>query len=83
MTSSIVSSSFIIVGAGRFYDNIKDMIGYYPSPVIKYCWLFLTPAICFVGFTFYLYFPLFFWNKCDLYIKCAFKSFTTSGKINI
>uniref|UniRef100_A0A8C9RAK9 Transporter n=1 Tax=Scleropages formosus TaxID=113540 RepID=A0A8C9RAK9_SCLFO len=33
-------------GADRFYDNIKDMIGYYPFPVMKYCWLFVTPIIC-------------------------------------
>lgn len=59
MTSSVMFSSFIIVGADRFYDNIKDMIGYYPSIVIKYCWLFLTPAICFVGFTFIFMFCFF------------------------
>lgn len=27
------------------------MIGYRPSAVIKCCWLFLTPATCFVGLT--------------------------------
>ena len=42
----------LITGADRFYDNIEDMISYRPSPVIKYCWLFFTPATCFVGFTF-------------------------------
>ncbi|XP_029017878.1 sodium- and chloride-dependent GABA transporter 2-like isoform X2 [Betta splendens] len=35
-----------VYGADRFYDNIKDMIGYSPFPVIKYCWLFITPLIC-------------------------------------
>lgn len=35
-----------VAGAGRFYDNIEDMIGYRPWPLIKYCWLFLTPAVC-------------------------------------
>ncbi|XP_067110331.1 sodium- and chloride-dependent betaine transporter-like [Osmerus mordax] len=33
-------------GADRFYDNIQDMIGYKPFPVLKYCWLFVTPFIC-------------------------------------
>ncbi|XP_024126869.1 solute carrier family 6 member 11a isoform X2 [Oryzias melastigma] len=28
-----------IYGSGRFYDNIKDMIGYKPLPLIKYCWM--------------------------------------------
>lgn len=35
------------------------MIGYRPNPVIKYCWLFFTPATCFVSCTFtheYTYF---------------------------
>ncbi|XP_029698076.1 sodium- and chloride-dependent GABA transporter 2 isoform X2 [Takifugu rubripes] len=39
-------------GADRFYDNIEDMIGYRPSPVIKYCWMFFTPATCFGTFAF-------------------------------
>lgn len=50
MKLSIPSSSSIITGADRFYDNIEDMIGYRPSPIIKYCWMFFTPALCFVGF---------------------------------
>ncbi|KAJ3612167.1 hypothetical protein NHX12_020444 [Muraenolepis orangiensis] len=35
-----------VYGADRFLDNIEDMIGYRPFPVLKYCWLFVTPVIC-------------------------------------
>ncbi|XP_013860235.1 sodium- and chloride-dependent GABA transporter 2 [Austrofundulus limnaeus] len=35
-----------LYGADRFYDNIEDMIGYRPLPLLKYCWLFVTPLIC-------------------------------------
>ncbi|KAM9467461.1 sodium- and chloride-dependent GABA transporter 2-like [Clarias gariepinus] len=35
-----------VYGADRFFDNIEDMIGYSPMPVLKYCWLFITPFIC-------------------------------------
>lgn len=35
-----------LAGADRFYDNIEDMIGYPPLPLLKYCWLFITPLIC-------------------------------------
>ncbi|XP_068595341.1 sodium- and chloride-dependent GABA transporter 2-like isoform X2 [Brachionichthys hirsutus] len=49
----------------RFYDNIEDMIGYRPCPVIKYCWLFVTPAICLGTFAFALikYSPLKYNNE--------------------
>ncbi|KAI1883386.1 hypothetical protein AGOR_G00230900 [Albula goreensis] len=54
-----------IYGADRFYDNIEDMIGYRPSPLIKYCWLFFTPATCFGTFAFSLvkYTPLKYNNE--------------------
>ncbi|XP_062276045.1 sodium- and chloride-dependent GABA transporter 2 isoform X1 [Scomber scombrus] len=54
-----------IYGADRFYDNIEDMIGYRPSPVIKYCWKFFTPATCFGTFAFALikYSPLKYNNE--------------------
>ncbi|KAM5333200.1 LOW QUALITY PROTEIN: sodium- and chloride-dependent GABA transporter 2 [Glossophaga mutica] len=44
---------------GCFYDNIEDMIGYSPL-LVKYCWLFLTPAVCTATFLFSLikYTPL-------------------------
>ncbi|XP_061640062.1 sodium- and chloride-dependent GABA transporter 2-like isoform X2 [Phyllopteryx taeniolatus] len=35
-----------VYGPDRLYDNIKDMIGYQPWPFMKYCWKYLTPAIC-------------------------------------
>lgn len=48
---AVCPSSFFVTGANRFYDNIEDMIGYRPSSIMKYCWLFFTPATCFVSFT--------------------------------
>ncbi|XP_041804536.1 sodium- and chloride-dependent GABA transporter 2-like [Chelmon rostratus] len=35
-----------IFGADHYYNKIKDMIGYYPSSYMKYCWKFFTPSIC-------------------------------------
>ncbi|KAM9276464.1 sodium- and chloride-dependent GABA transporter 2 isoform 3-T3 [Cariama cristata] len=54
--------------AERFYDNIEDMIGYRPWPIIKYCWLFITPAVCMATFLFSLikYTPLTY-NKKYVY----------------
>ncbi|KAJ7997922.1 hypothetical protein DPEC_G00217200 [Dallia pectoralis] len=54
-----------IYGADRFYDNIEDMIGYRPGPVIKYCWMYLTPATCLGTFAFSLikYTPLKYNNE--------------------
>ncbi|XP_023810430.1 sodium- and chloride-dependent GABA transporter 2 [Oryzias latipes] len=55
---------FVKVGSDRHYDNIKDMIGYHPWPFMKYCWKYLTPAICTCTFVFSLvkYTPLKFNN---------------------
>ncbi|XP_064417128.1 sodium- and chloride-dependent GABA transporter 2-like [Latimeria chalumnae] len=49
-----------VYGADRFYDNVEDMIGYRPWPVVKYCWLIITPGICIAIFLFSLikYTPL-------------------------
>ncbi|NXE03897.1 S6A12 protein, partial [Lophotis ruficrista] len=41
-------------GANRFYDNIEDMIGFRPWPLIKICWLVFTPGLCLAVFLFSL-----------------------------
>ncbi|XP_062852520.1 sodium- and chloride-dependent GABA transporter 2-like [Trichomycterus rosablanca] len=54
-----------IYGADRFYDNIEDMIGYRPGPLIKYCWMFFTPITCIgtFGFSLIKYTPLKYNNE--------------------
>ncbi|PIN92801.1 hypothetical protein AB205_0033150 [Aquarana catesbeiana] len=54
-----------VYGADRFYDNIEDMIGYRPWPLIKFCWLVATPAVCMGTFLFSLikYTPLKYNNR--------------------
>ncbi|KAM9813255.1 sodium- and chloride-dependent GABA transporter 2-like [Neosynchiropus ocellatus] len=56
-----------VYGADRFYDNIEDMIGYRPAPVIKYCLKFITPVICTGTFVFFLvkFTPLKFNNTME------------------
>lgn len=39
-------------GIDRFYDNLKDMIGYYPPLFWKYCWFIFTPLLCVLVFIF-------------------------------
>lgn len=36
-------------GVDRFYDGIKEMIGYYPMRFWKFCWLYTCPFICVVS----------------------------------
>ncbi|XP_061641736.1 sodium- and chloride-dependent GABA transporter 2-like isoform X1 [Phyllopteryx taeniolatus] len=56
-----------IYGADRFYDNVEDMIGYRPSPLIKHCLKYVTPIICMGTFFFSLvkYKPLKFNNTIE------------------
>lgn len=44
-----LNCDFFSAGADRLYDNIHDMIGYRPLPFMKYCWQYVTPAICTVS----------------------------------
>ncbi|KAG7494166.1 sodium-and chloride-dependent GABA transporter 2-like isoform X2 [Solea senegalensis] len=56
-----------VYGADRFYDNIEDMIGYKPLPLIKYCLKYATPIVCLGTFIFSLikYTPLKFNNTIE------------------
>ncbi|XP_040014996.1 sodium- and chloride-dependent GABA transporter 2-like isoform X2 [Xiphias gladius] len=56
-----------VYGADRFYENIEDMIGYKPLPLIKYCLKYITPVICMGTFVFFLvkYTPLKFNNTTE------------------
>ncbi|MED6236060.1 hypothetical protein ATANTOWER_003902, partial [Ataeniobius toweri] len=62
-----------IYGADRLYDNIEDMIGYRPWPLMKICWLYVTPAVCLGTFIFSVvkYKPLKF-NKTYTYPTWAY-----------
>ncbi|XP_071350127.1 sodium- and chloride-dependent GABA transporter 2-like [Trachinotus anak] len=56
-----------VYGADRFYENIEDMIGYKPSPLIKHCLKYATPVVCMGTFIFSLvkYTPLKFNNTIE------------------
>ncbi|KAM9758512.1 sodium- and chloride-dependent GABA transporter 2-like isoform 1-T1 [Menidia menidia] len=62
-----------IYGADRLYDNIEDMISYRPGPIMKICWLYVTPAVCMGTFIFSVvrYKPLKF-NKTYTYPTWAY-----------
>ena len=51
-------------GVDRFFDGIKEMIGYYPFIGLKYCWLVTTPFICVVSTL-----PTFFINIVIIFIR--------------
>ena len=36
-------------GVDRYFEGLKDMIGYYPSRWFKFCWCITTPLICVVS----------------------------------
>lgn len=38
-----------VYGIDRFFDNIKSMIGYYPSALLKCCMRFADPVIIMVS----------------------------------
>ncbi|CAK6973815.1 sodium- and chloride-dependent GABA transporter 2-like [Scomber scombrus] len=62
-----------IYGADRLFDNIEDMIGYRPRPLMKFCWLYVTPGVCLGTFIFSVvkYKPLKF-NKTYVYPTWAY-----------
>jgi len=41
-------------GVDRYFEGLKDMIGYYPSRWFKFCWCITTPLICVGVFLFYV-----------------------------
>lgn len=67
-------------GVDRFYDGIKEMIGYYPMRFWKFCWCYTTPFICVVSeFVLQSIWPIFGWNHpfswsfvCALLLQSVF-----------
>lgn len=39
-------------GVSRFYENVKNMIGFYPGRFWYYSWLIFTPGVCLAVFIF-------------------------------
>lgn len=55
---TIISFQCIAVSYGygidRFYDNVQEMLGFYPNRYWKYCWSVLTPGMCIIVIIFSL-----------------------------
>jgi len=34
-----------VYGSDKAFENVKEMIGYYPSRYIKFCWKFAIPLL--------------------------------------
>uniref|UniRef100_A0A672YZX5 Transporter n=1 Tax=Sphaeramia orbicularis TaxID=375764 RepID=A0A672YZX5_9TELE len=43
-----------LFGADRYYEKVKEMIGYRPAPYMKYCWRFVTPSVLLGTLLFFL-----------------------------
>uniref|UniRef100_A0A8C4NEY7 Uncharacterized protein n=1 Tax=Eptatretus burgeri TaxID=7764 RepID=A0A8C4NEY7_EPTBU len=41
-----------LYGTGQFYDALEDMLGFHPSPWMKWCWTVITPILCVACFMF-------------------------------
>uniref|UniRef100_UPI0035902210 sodium- and chloride-dependent taurine transporter-like isoform X1 n=1 Tax=Myxine glutinosa TaxID=7769 RepID=UPI0035902210 len=57
-----------IYGTVQFYDALEDMLGFHPSPWMKWCWNVITPILCVACFIFSLvkFTPLTY-NKTYMY----------------
>lgn len=64
-------------GANRFYDNIEDMIGFRPWPLIKICWLVFTPGLCLVS-AIMMMVPGLSAEKVELSSRCSSNFFQTA-----
>ncbi|GFS03947.1 transporter [Elysia marginata] len=45
VVSVVIEVAAAIGGVNRFYDNLRDMFGFYPNVFWKFCWTISTPAI--------------------------------------
>lgn len=42
--------SFSLLGINRYYDNLEMMFGFRIAPVMKICWMFITPVFSLVSY---------------------------------